>query len=319
MTEAELLAAVYDNPDDDAPRTVYADWLQEQGDPRGELIALQLSTTDDKKEKQKREKRERRLIRKHMNALLGPLAPIVKTGEHDVEFRRGFLARCEARFANQQDVEMYGHLPAWRTVEELGYDSSLDAPKDQEEWAHFMGPTMRNVRRVTYPSVRFLLEHGPWRIERLMLSQYKSSVEEFRALLASDAVPHLDSVCLGSSDDAWLDLPRYPREIEFFVSLEYHSARYIRRAQTTPLAVLSFFDTHASYSLTRDDSGVLSRLEIKVTMGSQIEHKSSWVLRDLGEKAVRALRDKGLPLTQVTGRIEVDWGEWESMPGKPLI
>ncbi len=36
-----LLAAVLAAPDDDAPRLVYADWLMEQGDPRGEFIAVQ--------------------------------------------------------------------------------------------------------------------------------------------------------------------------------------------------------------------------------------------------------------------------------------
>ena len=40
--ETELLAEIYAAPDDDAPRLVYADWLQERGDPRGEFIALQL-------------------------------------------------------------------------------------------------------------------------------------------------------------------------------------------------------------------------------------------------------------------------------------
>ncbi|MBL9038847.1 MAG: TIGR02996 domain-containing protein [Archangium sp.] len=33
--------AIFARPDDDAPRLVYADWLTERGDPRGELIALQ--------------------------------------------------------------------------------------------------------------------------------------------------------------------------------------------------------------------------------------------------------------------------------------
>ena len=36
-----LIAAILAAPDDDAPRLVYADWLMERGDPRGELIALQ--------------------------------------------------------------------------------------------------------------------------------------------------------------------------------------------------------------------------------------------------------------------------------------
>ena len=41
--EARLLDAVVSAPDDDAPRLVYADWLMEQGDPRGELIALMIA------------------------------------------------------------------------------------------------------------------------------------------------------------------------------------------------------------------------------------------------------------------------------------
>jgi uncharacterized protein (TIGR02996 family) len=39
----ELLAAVLAAPDDDAPRLVYADHLQQQGDLHGELIAIQCS------------------------------------------------------------------------------------------------------------------------------------------------------------------------------------------------------------------------------------------------------------------------------------
>ena len=38
---AELLAAVLANPDDDAARLVYADFLSQSGDERGELIAVQ--------------------------------------------------------------------------------------------------------------------------------------------------------------------------------------------------------------------------------------------------------------------------------------
>src|SRR5262245_25219775 len=40
--ESAFLAAVIANPDDDAPRLIYADWLDENGDSeRAELIRLQ--------------------------------------------------------------------------------------------------------------------------------------------------------------------------------------------------------------------------------------------------------------------------------------
>ena len=36
-----FLQVIQQTPDDDAPRLVYADWLEERGDPRGEFIRLQ--------------------------------------------------------------------------------------------------------------------------------------------------------------------------------------------------------------------------------------------------------------------------------------
>jgi uncharacterized protein (TIGR02996 family) len=41
--EDALLQRIYDAPRDDAPRAVYADWLSELGDPRGEFITLSLA------------------------------------------------------------------------------------------------------------------------------------------------------------------------------------------------------------------------------------------------------------------------------------
>jgi uncharacterized protein (TIGR02996 family) len=43
--EDTLLAQVLASPADDEPRRVYADWLTQRGDPRGEFIALQLRDT----------------------------------------------------------------------------------------------------------------------------------------------------------------------------------------------------------------------------------------------------------------------------------
>jgi uncharacterized protein (TIGR02996 family) len=38
--ESAFLRAIREEPDDDAPRLVYADWLEERGDPRGEYLRL---------------------------------------------------------------------------------------------------------------------------------------------------------------------------------------------------------------------------------------------------------------------------------------
>ncbi|MCX5746805.1 MAG: TIGR02996 domain-containing protein [Proteobacteria bacterium] len=77
-----LRAAIFAAPDDDAPRMVYADALLERGDPRGELIVLQLRGVDPI--------RQAELVATHQAAWLGALAPALS----EVVFERGFLARC---------------------------------------------------------------------------------------------------------------------------------------------------------------------------------------------------------------------------------
>jgi uncharacterized protein (TIGR02996 family) len=42
-TDADFLTAIRANPEDDALRLVYADWLEERGDPRGELLRLEMT------------------------------------------------------------------------------------------------------------------------------------------------------------------------------------------------------------------------------------------------------------------------------------
>ena len=66
MTQLDaFLRAVKDAPDDDAPRLLLADWLEEQGDPRGEFIRLQLAPEDES-----RPASERRALRARESELL---------------------------------------------------------------------------------------------------------------------------------------------------------------------------------------------------------------------------------------------------------
>jgi len=63
-----LLAAVYESRDDDAPRLVYADWLTDQGDPRGEFIQIQCRLAclaKDDPERPAPERREAELLAAH--------------------------------------------------------------------------------------------------------------------------------------------------------------------------------------------------------------------------------------------------------------
>lgn len=90
---AELLARIYDQPSDLDARSVYADWLTSQGDPRGEFIALQLArplpTTRPWQWYERHvSTREERLLRTHEKSWIGRLGAFL---DH-VRFERGFPA-----------------------------------------------------------------------------------------------------------------------------------------------------------------------------------------------------------------------------------
>src|SRR5213078_614891 len=56
MTPEEMAfrQAIIDNPDDDAHRLIFADWLEERGDPRAEFIRVQCELARLPKEAERR-------------------------------------------------------------------------------------------------------------------------------------------------------------------------------------------------------------------------------------------------------------------------
>ena len=108
-TEKALVDAIIANPDDDAPRLVYADWLTERGDPRGEFIAVQIALakhpTDDLRA------REAELLKQHKKAWVGRFGGTkiqhgstertwTKTNPTKWEFARGFVDWCSMKSAD---------------------------------------------------------------------------------------------------------------------------------------------------------------------------------------------------------------------------
>jgi len=89
MSEADaLIAAIRQAPDDDAPRLIYADWLDEHGQPeRAEFIRVQIGLS--RKPSRKFRAREAALLKKHYTILVGEFAlPGFRFG-----FNRGFIDR----------------------------------------------------------------------------------------------------------------------------------------------------------------------------------------------------------------------------------
>jgi uncharacterized protein (TIGR02996 family) len=67
---AKLLAAILADPSDDQARLVYADFLTQSGDPRGEFITVQIALAGKPSPAQKRQlnKRQKELLKKHRRA-----------------------------------------------------------------------------------------------------------------------------------------------------------------------------------------------------------------------------------------------------------
>lgn len=81
-TNAELEQAIEEDLDDVARRNVYADWLQLQGNPRGELSAIQIAAvTAEPSTRELLLARADRILARHAHSLLGPLLPFLSSAE----------------------------------------------------------------------------------------------------------------------------------------------------------------------------------------------------------------------------------------------
>lgn len=96
-----FLAEIRENPDEPGAYAVFADWLEEKGDPRGEFMNVQLQLEDESlkaADRRKLQKREQELLKEHERELLGDLAPfLLDNNTNPVQYREGKL--YEYRFA----------------------------------------------------------------------------------------------------------------------------------------------------------------------------------------------------------------------------
>lgn len=91
--------------DDAAAMAVYADLLTDRGDPRGELVQLQL-----RREERPHEARlahaEAQCLAQHSRALLGPLRNA--TSQLELTWRRGYVVQATVRSLAHQITGLYG-------------------------------------------------------------------------------------------------------------------------------------------------------------------------------------------------------------------
>ncbi|MBX2803402.1 MAG: TIGR02996 domain-containing protein [Myxococcales bacterium] len=188
----ELLAAIRDDADDDAPRLVYADWLAEQGDPRGDLVRVQVARAQlpsAHPDRVRREVEALTLLDAHETAWRRELPAI--EGVTWGAFERGFVQHVG--FADVQ--LLVDHADVCQRATPL---HRIVVP-----WPRFEGtPSLPAI-----PSLRTLTVHGTlmresdvdWlahspllgSIRSLILVGYDGSAEALGRLLAS---PHLSEL-----------------------------------------------------------------------------------------------------------------------------
>jgi uncharacterized protein (TIGR02996 family) len=131
---AELEALIDDDPYDPRSYAVYADWLQEQGDPRGELIALQIEAEARGDHDAARRHRVRASITRPdlEDALFGPSAQRNATPVQ-LTWRNGFVRRITLPSITPDKAELLHAAlahPSARFLAELEIGHDLDGLDD---------------------------------------------------------------------------------------------------------------------------------------------------------------------------------------------
>ncbi|HZI15486.1 MAG TPA: WGR domain-containing protein [Myxococcus sp.] len=107
----ELEAAILSNPDNVDAYLVYGDWLQRQGDPRGELIALQHAAMQASgAEATSLKKQVKARIKKYQDVLLGEDLENAEDQEalSEVEWHLGFIRKARV---GRKDFDAEGEVP----------------------------------------------------------------------------------------------------------------------------------------------------------------------------------------------------------------
>lgn len=159
-----LEAAIARAPEERAGYLVYADWLQQHGEPRGELIAVQHALVATPRDPALRA-REAALFAEHGDRLLGPLGPLARGGEVRIDWRCGFVRSLDL------GSRLEGGLPVVALAALLAHPSL--------QFVHRFAGVV-GIDTVLAP----LAEHAPATLRWLELSGDAGPIRELKARLA---------------------------------------------------------------------------------------------------------------------------------------
>lgn len=199
----ELEALIVKNPEDAGNYTVYADWLIQQNDPRGELINAQLkreagadSGLDDK---------IGGLLEKHAAEWLGPLGGKTSKDGFSATWRRGFLD--EVTFGNDDSAnivlgQLYQQLrplPVAQLLRGVTFAAFNDEDDYQPAWDNAVTAMVEFGVPATLKKIVFD-RGGYWDIS----STYLNTLEPLYARVPQ--LEHLE-IIIGNMNLGTIDLP----------------------------------------------------------------------------------------------------------------
>lgn len=208
-----FLRAICADPEDDTVRLVYADWLDENGDPdRAEFIRLQVAVPERPQEYDARYARAEELRKKNWETWFGEL-PKLSGVVWNVQFQRGFVSGVRTdrgkRLCYQHERIFEATPVQFLTVNDAG-QGSLERVLQLPEVDRLCGLSLRSCR----------IAGGQWgalaecprlsRLRWLSLDGPFVASGRFPALDADDARALVDSVCLPRLESIRLSGPVDP-------------------------------------------------------------------------------------------------------------
>ncbi len=280
-----LLERVLAAPEDAGLREVWADHLHEHGDPRGELIALQVAAAGGPLTAAQ-DRRARSILAKHATTWLGPLAGVAMH-RSGLVFDRGLVKACHLQIKNLAALTgAIGH-PLWGATERVWCcDRFAWDPRLVPLLAHPVMRSLREVIGIGLHNVFLPLAQGerPLPFTSIVAIDDEWRAEDPTRLRAersdfSGTLPALRRLGLTSNhaDAGWLlELPVVQRLTELSLTRpEPVDAALLERAEA--IATLTALElrpqwivqhgearAHAVLRFTRDAAGRFSRLAVSV-------------------------------------------------------
>jgi uncharacterized protein (TIGR02996 family) len=240
--------ALAENPDDRATWSAYADYLDEQGDLRGEFMQVQLALEDEARSREERKRlraREKELLKEHEQVWLANLAPHLLDRAPDEEgrpatehrWRHGVLSELKVDCLTVRLAQALADSPAARFLHKL----------------HVVGPAYYFDLEDRRTPRRF---PGPWGDRRS---------QEWLELLGTSLLRSLRVFQMGDIDgeppeEGWVDNHTYAPGIERLIAemprieelhllcKEYDRAALFALPNLTNLGVLRMYAMGVPYS-----------------------------------------------------------------------